>query len=82
MFNNSESAIQLFIKGHETVYVPFKFQNFKTDNITPELVSTYQQHKPNVQKFDCNISSKVYFLYPTFGSKFKVKYYPRGSTGI
>ena len=34
----TEAGIKLFVRSSELVYVPFKFQSFTSQGITPEMV--------------------------------------------
>ncbi len=39
MISIMDTNVQIFLKGNETVHIPFKIQCFNADGATPELVS-------------------------------------------
>ena len=41
LISEIDSTYQVYLKGNETIHIPFKLQCFTTDVETPEIVSSF-----------------------------------------
>ena len=53
MFNNSTTeSPQIFLRPHESVHIPFKYQTFYADHSVPEQTPTLNQQTTTIKRLD------------------------------
>lgn len=40
----NENGANIFVRANETVHIPFKFQSFTSQSVSPEIVSSFEIH--------------------------------------